>query len=40
MQGKYKVITLWGAIKFKNEFLQTQKEFSLKGNIIIFVGLF
>ncbi|MFI3242387.1 MAG: hypothetical protein R3Y43_07460 [Alphaproteobacteria bacterium] len=40
MQEKYKVITLCGSTKFKNEFLQTQKELSLKGNIVISVGLF
>lgn len=40
MVGKYKVITLCGSTKFKNEFLQVQKELSLKGNIVISVGLF
>ena len=40
MVGKYKVITLCGSTKFKDEFLQVQKELSLKGNIVISVGLF
>lgn len=40
MVEKYKVITLCGSTKFKNEFLQVQKELSLKGNIVISVGLF
>lgn len=40
MQGKYKVITLCGSTKFKNEFLETQKKLTLDGNIVISVGLF
>ena len=40
MVGKYKVITLCGSTKFKDEFLQMQKELTLKGNIVISVGLF
>jgi hypothetical protein len=40
MVGKYKVITLCGSTKFKEEFLKTQKELTLQGNIIISVGLF
>ena len=36
----YKVITLCGSTKFKNEFLRIQKELTLKGNIVISVGLF
>lgn len=40
MVGKYKVITLCGSTRFKNEFLQVQKELTLKGNIVISVGLF
>ncbi|WBW99322.1 hypothetical protein [Oceanirhabdus sp. W0125-5] len=40
MVGKYKVITLCGSTRFKDEFLQVQKELSLKGNIVISVGLF
>lgn len=37
---KFKVITLCGSTKFKNEFLKIQKELSLKGNVVISVGLF
>ena len=40
MVGKYKVITLCGYTKFKDEFLKAQKDLSLKGNIVISVGLF
>ncbi|SFB10150.1 hypothetical protein [Clostridium frigidicarnis] len=40
MVEKYKVITLCGSTKFKTEFLQVQKELTLKGNIVISVGLF
>ena len=40
MFGKYKVITLCGSTKFKDEFLKAQKDLSLKGNIVISVGLF
>lgn len=40
MQGKYKVITLCGSTRFKDEFLAAQKKLSLEGNIVISVGLF
>ena len=40
MVGKYKVITLCGSTKFKEEFMKVQKELTLKGNIVISVGLF
>ena len=40
MVGKYKVITLCGSTRFKNEFMEVQKMLSLKGNIVISVGLF
>ena len=40
MVGKYKVITLCGSTRFKNEFMETQKRLTLEGNIIISVGLF
>lgn len=36
----YKVITLCGSTKFKDEFIETQKELSLAGYIVISVGLF
>ena len=40
MVGKYKVITLCGSTKFKDEFMKAQKDLTLKGNIVISVGLF
>ena len=40
MQGKYKVVTLCGSTRFKNEFLAAQKRLTLEGNIVISVGLF
>lgn len=40
MVGKYKVITLCGSTKFKDEFIREQKRLTLEGNIIISVGLF
>ena len=40
MVKNYKVITLCGSTKFKDEFMQIQKELTLKGNIVISVGLF
>ena len=40
MVGKYKVITLCGSTRFKEEFLKAQKELTLRGNIVISVGLF
>ena len=40
MQGKYKVVTLCGSTRFKNEFMEAQKRLTLEGNIVISVGLF
>ena len=40
MTGNYKVITLCGSTRFKDEFLQAQKRLTLEGNIVISVGLF
>ena len=40
MVGKYKVITLCGSTRFKNEFIEVQKRLTLEGNIVISVGLF
>lgn len=40
MNKKYKVITLCGSTKFKDEFLKVQKDLTLQGNIVISVGLF
>ena len=37
---KYKVITLCGSTRFKNQFLEAQKRLTLEGNIVISVGLF
>lgn len=37
---QYNVITLCGSARFKEEFLQVQKELTLQGNIVISVGLF
>ena len=37
---EYPVITLCGSTRFKDEFMQVQKELTLKGNIVISVGLF
>jgi hypothetical protein len=38
--GKYKIITLCGSTKFKDEFIAEQKRLTLEGNIVISVGLF
>jgi len=40
MVGKYTVITLCGSTKFKDAFIKVQKDLTLKGNIVISVGLF
>ncbi len=40
MVGKYKVVTLCGSTRFKDEFMKVQKELTLKGYIVISVGLF
>ena len=40
MIGKYKIITLCGSTKFKDEFLKAQKQLTLEGNIVISVGFF
>lgn len=40
MVGKYKVITLCGSTKFRDEFMQEQKRLTLEGNIVISVGCF
>ena len=40
MVGNYKVITLCGSTKFKNEFIEAQKQLTLQGHIVISVGLF
>ena len=40
MVGKYKVVTLCGSTRFKKQFMRIQKELTLKGYIVISVGLF
>jgi len=40
MIGNYKIITLCGSTKFKDEFIAQQKRLTLEGNIVISVGLF
>lgn len=40
MVGKYKVVTLCGSTRFKDEFMEAQKRLTLDGNIVISVGLF
>ena len=40
MQGKYKVVTLCGSTRFKDQFFEVQKKLTLAGNIVISVGLF
>jgi hypothetical protein len=40
MVGTYKVITLCGSTRFKDEFMEVQKRLTLEGNIVISVGLF
>lgn len=40
MIDNYKVITLCGSTKFKEAFIETQKQLILQGYIVISVGLF
>ncbi|MDY6308338.1 MAG: hypothetical protein SPL71_09885 [Oribacterium sp.] len=40
MVGNYKVITLCGSTRFKDQFIEAQKRLTLEGNIVISVGLF
>ena len=40
MFGGYKVITLCGSTRFKDEYMEAQKLQTLAGNIVISVGLF
>ncbi len=40
MVGKYRVITLCGSTRFKDKFIEAQKNLTLQGNIVITVGLF
>ena len=40
MVGKYKVVTLCGSTRFKEQFMDAQKRLTLAGYIVISVGLF
>ena len=40
MIQNYKVITLCGSTRFKDQFIETQKRLTLEGCIVISVGLF
>ena len=40
MIGNYKVITLYGSTRFKEDFERINKQLTLAGNIIISVGCF
>jgi hypothetical protein len=40
MVGKFRIVTLCGSTKFKDEFITAQKRLTLEGYIVISVGLF
>lgn len=40
MVGGYKVVTLCGSTRFRDEFMEAQKRLTLDGCIVISVGLF
>ena len=40
MIGKYKIITLCGSTRFKEDFERVNRELTLLGNIVISVGCF
>lgn len=40
MKRKYKVITLCGSTKFKEDFIRQQERLTLMGNVVISVGIF
>lgn len=40
MIGPYKIVTLCGSTRFKEQYLEAQKRLTLEGNIVISVGLF
>lgn len=40
MINEFKIITLCGSTRFKEQFLEEQKRFTLEGNVVISVGLF
>ena len=40
IENKYKIITLCGSTKFKNEFMKVQEKFTLEGNIVFTPNFF
>lgn len=40
MIGKYKVVTLCGSTKFKNEFIDTLKRLTLEGYVVLLPGVY
>lgn len=40
MVGGYKIITLCGSTRFKEQYIAAEKRLTLEGNIVISVGLF
>lgn len=40
MISNYKIVTLCGSTRFKDQFLEVQKKLTLQGCIVISVGLF
>ena len=40
MVGSYRVVTLCGSTRFKDQFYEVQKKLTLEGCIVISVGLF
>ena len=40
MMNEFKVITLCGSTRFKEQFIEMQKKLTLDGNIVILVGAF
>lgn len=40
MIGNYKIVTLCGSTRLREEFAEAQKKLTLEGNIVISVGLF
>ena len=40
MIGKFKIVTLCGSTRFREQFIEEMKRLTLEGNIVISVGLF
>ena len=40
MKRRYPIITLCGSTRFKEDFIRVQRELTLKGYVVISVGLF